>query len=155
LLVFAREQTCCLPPPLTALLPAGEPLLRFGELLLHLPVVMGILHRRTVCRHQKHPQSHVYASLAPYLWQRLGAYLDTGERHVPAIGFLEEGDVLGDAGQWATPPHCDAANLGQDEIAVVQPRAPLSADLGIGEAVVTAAAMEARIPWLLFCHHPT
>src|SRR5262249_21853449 len=86
LLVFAREQTCCLPPPFRALLPGGAPLLRFGELLPPLPVVMGILPRRTVCRHQKHPQSHVYASLAPYLWQRLGGYLDTGERHVPAIG---------------------------------------------------------------------
>src|SRR6185437_15601767 len=47
---------------------------------------------------------------------RQGPYwhINTGEAHIPAIGFPVERDRLWRALQGARPPHGDAPNLGQD-----------------------------------------
>ena len=81
-------------------------------------------------------------------------HLGTGEGDVPAIRLSADGDGLGRALQWARPTHRNAPDLRQDQEAVVQPRAAVLTHLGIGEAVVAVAALEARIPRRFTRRHP-
>src|SRR5262249_50465120 len=53
-------------------------------------------------------------------------------------------DGLGRADERATPAHGHPPDFGEDEKAVVQPRTPMVSNLGIGEGVVSSAALKTR-----------
>src|SRR5947209_7069277 len=147
LLMLALQQLHRLAAAFAALLAAGHAPLRFGELLLSLAVVPGGFYRVTFRRDEEHLQSNVYTCLTTREWQRLGRHLRTGDAGVPTIGLSADRDGLGRTLQRAMHPDGNTANLRQTEHAAVQHQA--TAILGIGEAVVAIAPLEAGIARLL------
>ena len=109
--------------PLAALLAFGDAARRFGELLLTPAVVAWVLYHCTIRRAEEHLQPHVNAGLAPRRGKGLRRHVGAGADGVPAVRLLGEGDGLGCSLQRARPAHGDAANLGEDEETVIQPRA--------------------------------
>src|SRR5262245_57047618 len=113
LLVLAAEQSCGFVPPLTALLPAREPFLSFGKLLLAFAIVPRIRDGRALSRDAKHLQAHVDARLAPCGRHRLSGHPGTGEGDIPAVRLPTERDYLGGARRRAAPAYRQPANLGE------------------------------------------
>src|SRR5262249_44300739 len=126
LLVVSGDEPARLLTPFAPLLPAGKPLLGFGQSLLRPAVVPGIRDCRAVRRPQKHLQAHINARLTSGERERLGrwGHLRTRETGIPAVGFPAEGNRLGPAFQPTMQPKGDMANLGQAQHATIQHRTP-------------------------------
>lgn len=102
-----------------------------GGLLLAAAVarVLRCLARR---RHQKDPRARTYAGLVPVRGHRVDGHLSAGEGDAPPSASVVTVTVLGRAGQRTRPAHGGtAADPGQDQVTVVQPRATMGAEPGI------------------------
>src|SRR6516162_2999985 len=97
--------------------------------------------------------AEVYAGFLPGWWERHDWHIGAKDADIPAVRIFGNGDSLGRPLERATPPHGNSANLGENEEAIVQPRAIL--ELWVGEAIVAVSAMEARIAWCLAILDPT
>src|SRR5262249_36561909 len=151
-MVFGDQHARLLATP-TALLAARQTLLGFGEAFRSSSVVTRVLHDLAVGGDEKDLQPDINARLSSGGWQGLGRYLRTGAADVPAVGLTREGDGLGRAPKGTGPAHHNAANLGQDQVPLLQLGAV--AVLLIGERVVAMASLEAWEPRFLTSDNPT
>src|SRR5690348_917250 len=122
------------------------------ERLFPLPVMTWVLYRVASGGDQEHLQAQINARLLAGRRQGLGGHLHTGETDIPAVRFFGEGDGLDRAFHRPGPAYGDAPDLGQDQIAVIQPGAVVVLLAGAG--VVAASALIARETGLLSRRYP-
>src|SRR5262245_28019407 len=96
-LMVSSKQSCSFPPSLAVSLARGGTPMGFLELLLGSAVVARILDPLAIRGDKKHPQPHINTSLAARGRQWPRGHLGTGERHIPALGFVADGDRFGRA----------------------------------------------------------
>jgi hypothetical protein len=104
---------------LAALLAASDMLLCLLQLALGLPRVPGGLDAVADRRDAKDRQPDIDAGRFAGERQRRYRHVGTGARHLPAIRFFGERDSRAGADQRTTPPHGNAPELGEDQIAVI------------------------------------
>src|SRR5260221_6515800 len=142
LLMLALEQVHGLRAALTARLPTRHPALGLLQSPLRRTVVTRVLNYLAVRRDEEYLQAHIDAGLLTRLRQWLDGHLVAGEVDVPAVRLIGDSDGLGCAFDGTGPADGDAPNLGEDQIAILEPR-PV-AILFVGEGVVAVAALK---PW--------
>src|SRR5262249_57197762 len=102
---------------------------------------------------EKDFQPHVYARLVAGQGQRCSRHLGTREARLPAVCRSAARHRLGRPRERAGPTHGEAADLGEDQEAVIETRAPLLTHRLVGEAVVALAALEAGRARCLTCRY--
>src|SRR5262249_3290074 len=127
--------------PVAALLPAHDTPLAPSQVRLGFAIVTGIEDHRPVSKDGEGLQPQVYARFLACLWQGVRRHLGTGDRHVPAICLLRDGDGLGGALNRAGPLHADTSKLGEHQYPMVHRDS--IAILCVGDGVVAVASPEA------------
>ena len=121
--------------------PLAAAQVRFGH-----AIVAGIENRLPAGKSSERLQPHVNARLLPSRRQGLYRHVGAGEADIPAISFSSDHDRLGCAFYGPMEANSDTPDLGEAEHTAVHDRAV--AVLGIGEAAVAVATLEAVAPRL-------
>src|SRR5262249_7252717 len=91
-----------------------------------------------VGQRSKRLQAEIDAGIVASAWQRPRGHIGTGDRNVPAISLAADGDRLGCTREGTRPPDRDAPDLGEDQTAIVKPRAVAIFLEGEGLEAITA-----------------
>src|SRR5262249_43826543 len=139
-LMCLGENADSLAPAMAPALATTDTSLAFGEIHFCLAVAGWRADAHAVRKRGERLNTEVYPGLLSSGRERLHWHIRAGEGRVPAVGLVRDRDRLGRAFDGSAPMDTDTPDLGQNEKAVVQPRAV--AILLVGEGVVAVPALE-------------
>src|SRR5579885_2044301 len=144
------EELDRLPAPIAPFLPTGDPPRTPPQIRLRLAIATRVVNHRALRERGEGLQPQVYADFLAGWVERARRHLGTGKTGIPAICFSGDRHRLGRALPGATrtaPAHSNVAQFREDQGAVIQ--GSTVAELLIGERMVAALPLEARVAGLL------